>query len=323
MVSQGIGLGLFLGIRFARVWPNRRLMPRVPSGLPNSAMTPVRLCPLVPILQCRPTAQMRGFLPLVNDRKLWDTYTGETLETLAHEHIVRSVDISSSQNLIATGGHEKRLRLFDIQQVSKPRDIGRHDGTIKSVVWDHKDASDNTIITSGDDKKVVWWDSRSVAPSADHKTEDSITSMEQSIDYNVITVTTGRTVLIFDSTTYVSRNQSCIIYSLSSRTLLKTLNFEYEVSSASVHPGFERLVVGSASDPWVRIHDYETGRQLGMDNQTATVTDISELIKGHHGPVHCVSYAPNGYLFATGSEVHPSEIVLTIGWHREITQRDN
>jgi serine-threonine kinase receptor-associated protein len=240
---------------------------------------PVRPFPRVPTLQCIPTAQNAWiFFPFANRRKLWDTYTGEALETLAHEHIVRSVDISSSQNLIATGGHEKRLRLFDIQQISKPRDIGRHDGTIKSVVWDHKDAGDYTIITSGDDKKVAWWDTRSVAPSTEHKTEDSITSMEQSIDYNVITVTAGRTVLIFDSATYVSRH-SCIIHSLSSRTLLKTLNFDYEVSSVSVHPGFERLVVGSASDPWVRIHDYETGRQLGMDKQfeDSTLTDIFRI----------------------------------------------
>lgn len=140
---------------------------------------------------------------LANGRKLWDTYTGETLETLAHEHIVRTVDISSSQSLIATGGHEKRLRLFDLQHPSKPRDVGRHDGTIKSVVWDHKDLGNNTIVTSGDDKKIVWWDTRSVASSSEYKTDDSITSMEQSIDYNVVTVTAGRTVFIFDSATYL------------------------------------------------------------------------------------------------------------------------
>ena len=156
---------------------------------------------------------MRGFLRLPDCRKLWDTYTGETLETLMHEHIVRTVDISSSQNLIATGGHEKRLRLFDLQQVSKPRDVGRHDGTIKSVVWDRKDGGDNTIITSGDDKKIVWWDTRSTLPSLEHTTEEVITSMEQSIDCNVITVTAGRTVLIFDSSTYVSRDFVVIIYS--------------------------------------------------------------------------------------------------------------
>jgi len=150
---------------------------------------------------------LRGLFPLANSRKLWDTYSGETLETLVHEHIVRTVDISSSQRLVATGGHEKRLRVFDLQHSSKARDVGHHEGTIKSVVWDRKDSSDNTIITSGDDKKITWWDTRSAAPSAEHKTNDMITSMEQSIDYNVVTVTAGKTALIFDATTYFSPSQ--------------------------------------------------------------------------------------------------------------------
>jgi len=120
-----------------------------------------------------------------------------------------------------------------------------------------------------------------------------------------------------------SRPASYLIYSLSSHMLLKSLCFDYDVSSVSIHPGFERLVVGSASDPWVRIHEYETGRQLGTNIQSISA-DCSELIKGHHGPVHCVSYAPNGYLFATGSEVQQLKYSSDfLGWYREITQRDN
>lgn len=49
-----------------------------------------------------------------------------------------------------------------------------------------------------------------------------------------------------------------------SRKLVKTMNFDYELSSVSIHPGFERLVAGGSSDPWVRIHDYESGSQLGI-----------------------------------------------------------
>ena len=160
-------------------------------------MMPARLCPLVPTLRCT-----KPFVDPAYFSKLWDTYTGVALQTLSHDHIVRTVDISSSQNLIATGGHEKRLRLFDIQDGCKSRDIGRHEGTIKSVVWDRNDVSDCTIVTSGDDKKVVWWDTRSPSPSAEYITEDMITSMEQSIDHDVITVTGGKTVLIFDAVTY-------------------------------------------------------------------------------------------------------------------------
>lgn len=121
---------------------------------------------------------------------------------------MRSVDISSSQNLIATGGHEKRVRLFDLQHSSKSGDVGRHDGVIKSVVWDRSDRGDHTIITSGDDKRIIWWDLRSPGPTTEFTTEDMITSMEESIDHKTITVTAGKNVLIFDSRTY-SLNSGC------------------------------------------------------------------------------------------------------------------
>jgi hypothetical protein len=48
-----------------------------------------------------------------------------------------------------------------------------------------------------------------------------------------------------------------------SRKLVKTMKFDYDVSTVSIHPGFERLVAGGSSDPWIRIHDYESGNQLG------------------------------------------------------------
>ena len=156
----------------------------------------------MPILPCKiPLLNSTRLLIFANFSKLWDTYTGVTLQTLPHDHIVRTVDISPSQNLIATGGQEKRLRLFDLQDACKSRDVGRHEGTIKSVVWDQNDPSECTIITSGDDKKLVWWDTRSPSPSAEYTTDDMITSMEQSIDHRVIMVTGGKTVLIFDSAT--------------------------------------------------------------------------------------------------------------------------
>ena len=154
-----------------------------------------------------PISQRKTFLSSLNSivsdySKLWDTYTGETIETLPHEHIVRSVDISSSQKFIATGGHEKILRTFDLEHACKSCNVGHHDGIIKSVVWDRSDPSDNTIITSGDDKKVMWWDTRSPVASAQFTTDDMITSMEQSVDCNIITVTAGKTVRVFESRSY-------------------------------------------------------------------------------------------------------------------------
>jgi serine-threonine kinase receptor-associated protein len=139
---------------------------------------------------------------LANNRKLWDTYTGDTLETFSHDHIVRTVDISSSRDLVASGGHEKRVRLFDIQRASKSRDVGRHEGVIKYLVWDRSDPSDNVIITSGDDKRIVWWDLRSPSPAAEYTTDNMISSMEQSLDSQIIMVTAGQTALFLESKTF-------------------------------------------------------------------------------------------------------------------------
>jgi serine-threonine kinase receptor-associated protein len=60
-------------------------------------------------------------------------------------------------------------------------------------------------------------------------------------------------------------------------------------SSASLHPTLrDRFVAGSSKDPWVRVYSYETGEER-------------EVYKGHHGPVHCVEYSPDGEMYATGS----------------------
>ena len=50
----------------------------------------------------------------------------------------------------------------------------------------------------------------------------------------------------------------------------------------------ERFVAGSVGDPWVRVYGLEDG-------------DERELYKGHHGPVHCVMYSPDGEMYASGS----------------------
>ena len=50
----------------------------------------------------------------------------------------------------------------------------------------------------------------------------------------------------------------------------------------------DRFVAGSMGDPWVRVYGLEDGEER-------------ELYKGHHGPVHCVMYSPDGEMYASGS----------------------
>src|SRR5271154_2295444 len=66
-----------------------------------------------------------------------------------------------------------------------------------------------------------------------------------------------------------------------------SLTLNYAPSSASIHPVWQdRFVTGSLSDEWVRVH--------GMDGEER------EVLKGHHGPVHCVEFSPDGEMYASG-----------------------
>ena len=72
-------------------------------------------------------------------------------------------------------------------------------------------------------------------------------------------------------------------------TLIKTHTLPYAISSAALHPDGQLLVVGAKDDLWVRLIDASTAAEVKLE-------------KGHHGPVHTVSFSPDGEIYATGSE---------------------
>lgn len=75
-----------------------------------------------------------------------------------------------------------------------------------------------------------------------------------------------------------------------SRLPFQTHTLDYAPSTASLNPiNRESFVTGSIADGWVRLHDATTGEER-------------EVGKGHHGPVHCVSFSPDGEMYASGSE---------------------
>ena len=140
-------------------------------------------------------------------------------------------------------------------------------------------AEPHVLITGASNGSVHVWDTRTKIKTAGFTCSSRlIQDMELShtTQGNVLTVASGDAVSIFDGVTFELRGRHKM-----------PINFNEE-GGASMHPSGKKFVAGG-SDVWVRVFDAESGAEL-------------ECLKGHHGPVRCLRYAPDGETYATGSE---------------------
>ena len=240
---------------------------------------------------------------LLSYSKVWDTHTGECLHTLQHEHIVRAVAFPPTPRpqILATGGFEQKLRIFDLSQssvstnsnsssptsptfgvkgsASQPPAFeiapGVHRNTIRSIIW----AGDlNVLITACEDKNIRWFDLRTRSPVATYTVDGMIGSCELNPSKSTLSVAAGKSAYFFSGT--------------SPGQLIKRIAFPKEVASVAVHEGERKFVTGGNQDTWVKVWDMDGDGQA----------DALDVWKGHHGPIWSLGFSPDGKLCASGSE---------------------
>jgi len=204
--------------------------------------------------------------------KLWDAITGKELYSFDHKHIVKTVDFSKDGTKLLTGGMEKILRVYDLGAVDKAPIEMKNPATVRKALW-HPDG--NNILTGTDDGQLRLWDMRAGKIMQSISVDDDTTrimDMEMSYDKSILTVVSGKGVAFYD---------------MRGLAQMKRFKYDIEMEAASLHPKGHCFVAGGA-DMWVRLFDFKTGQEL-------------ECHKGHHGPIHCLRFAPNGTAYTSGS----------------------
>jgi serine-threonine kinase receptor-associated protein len=228
--------------------------------------------------------------------RVWDAITGQCVWTYPHQHVVKACDFSPDSTRLATGGNEGLLRIYNLKKQEKqsepvvPWEIPQ-DSTKPIAIGKLNWLSDEIVLTGCGDGAIRFWDlsqvsdatsAASLPPFQTLRTDDDgseVRDMELTVTAdgkNILTVAAGAKVYFFDVESFT------LIHSYK-----MPIHFRDE-GGASLHPTGKKFIAGG-SDLWVRVFDFDTGAEL-------------ECLKGHHGPIRCLRYSPNGKLYATGSE---------------------
>jgi serine-threonine kinase receptor-associated protein len=111
----------------------------------------------------------------------------------------------------------------------------------------------------------------------------------------ILSIASGNQVYFYN-VTHLSNHDTVSSSSSSSSSSPVLLLHQYTMSKIhfrneggiSLHPYGHRFIVGG-NDLYVYVYNFHTGMEL-------------ECCKGHHGPIRCCRYSPNGTIFASGSE---------------------
>jgi serine-threonine kinase receptor-associated protein len=198
--------------------------------------------------------------------KLWNAVNGEELHSFNHGKIVKCSSFGPDDSHILTGCLDKILRIYDINKPdAEPLKLEGSTQPIKTAAWTNQP---NIIISAAQEPILRIWDTRTLTQVKSINLKAPASSVEVSLDNKHITTSSGKEVLFWDAQTF---------------ELSKSFSVSVEANSASLSPDGNSYIVGRI-DHWVRVYDFNTSKE-------------QEILKGHHGPVHCVRFAPDSNTF--------------------------
>jgi len=208
--------------------------------------------------------------------RVWNAVTGDELHQFPHKHIVRTVAFERglTASRLVTAGPERLVRVFNLARPDLPPvELPKAPDSVRCVAWSGD--NNNLLVSYLDRNGVDVWDLRAGGNIVHTlETKGPVTSIDMPHGGQYVVTADGSDISLMDGKTFEA---------------IKTHSVDgYAVESASYCPEKGRFVAGG-SDMWVHLYDFDSGQEL-------------ESGRGHHGPVHCVRFAPGGGTYASGSE---------------------
>lgn len=176
---------------------------------------------------------------------MWNAGNGEELHSFKHKHIVKTVAFDGYSEHLITGSNEKLIRVYDLSKPNtEPEVFTGHGGAIKRALFCR---NDKYIVSVAEDKTLRLWD-RSIGEEVQRiEFSSHPNSIELSSDYNILTVTHGKSVSFWEAETLKK---------------LKEISVPTLVAAASLHPDKHIFVCGGEDFKMYKF-DYITGNEIG------------------------------------------------------------
>lgn len=201
--------------------------------------------------------------------KLWDAISGEEKFNFPHNKIVKTTHFNANDKIL-TGGMDKILRIYDANKPSAdPIYLEGHTQGIKVAQW----INTNVIASSCGDNQLHIWDIRTGKEEKTETVKSPIVGIELCLDGKTLCTVGGK---------------EAILWNLETLTEVGRVPASVEVNSGSLSKDGKTMVF-AGQDFWVHLVDVSSGKEI-------------DVLKGHHGPVHCVRWAPDDVTFASSAE---------------------
>lgn len=218
--------------------------------------------------------------------KLWCATTGKELQEWKHRHVVKTVDFSHDSMSVATGCQNGQVAIYQTSSPnSAPTELKVSPDSASAptkLFWEDK-AAPHSIIVGKKDGSIQKWDTRQSDQAGPAKNISlSTTATIQDMEYHA---DLKKMIVAFDNKVCMLNTDELDV--IKQYDMPKGMSFREE-GGVSLRPDQEKFLAGG-SDLWLREFRVSDG-------------EILQTFKGHHGPIRCVRYHPDGKMGASGSE---------------------